>query len=560
MRADSARVILAGEKEPLHRYLASRTKAGFRINLNHLGEAVLGEEEAQHRLDAVLGHLADPAVNYISVKISAIYSQINLIAWDHTLAAIQERLRLLYRAAQKGGKFVNLDMEEYRDLALTMAAFRAVLDEPEFRSLSAGIVLQAYLPDSFAAQKELTEWAKQRVAAGGAPIKIRLVKGANLAMEKVEAEMHGWNFAPYPTKATRMPISAACSTMAASLRTPQRCAWVSPVTISSMSLWLSRCVSTMECGSGWRSRCWKAWRIIRPAPCVTPPELCCSTLLRCRAMISSARWPTSSGAWMRTPRRKTSCATCLPCAPARRSGTTRSSVLFKAGTTVTSSPPNHAAAARWNCQPKAFTMPPTRTSPSPQHAPRSRMPFMPGSLRPFLPCLISKTPFAPLPQRRKTGKTSALQAALPSSTQPLKSWSSSASISLACLRVDGKKAVPDADGEVSEAIDFARYYARTAEAPKGVKAEAMGIVAVVSPWNFPYAIPAGGVLAALMAGNSVIFKPARVTSQIAYLMVQQLWQAGVPREVLHFFPLRWRDRAKAAHRSSHRSLHFDRRL
>ena len=53
-------------------------------------------------------------------------------------------------------KFVNLDMEEYRDLALTVAAFRGALDEPEFRALSAGIVLQAYLPDSCAAQRELT--------------------------------------------------------------------------------------------------------------------------------------------------------------------------------------------------------------------------------------------------------------------------------------------------------------------------------------------------------------------------------------------------------------------
>jgi RHH-type proline utilization regulon transcriptional repressor/proline dehydrogenase/delta 1-pyrroline-5-carboxylate dehydrogenase len=57
------------------------------------------------------------------------------------------------------------------------------------------------LPDSGAAQRELTEWARRRVAAGGAPIKIRLVKGANLAMEAVEAEMHGWHPAPYGSKA-----------------------------------------------------------------------------------------------------------------------------------------------------------------------------------------------------------------------------------------------------------------------------------------------------------------------------------------------------------------------
>ena len=85
LRRSSARVILAGESEPLHRYLAQRKAAGTRVNLNHLGEAVLGEEEAGHRLQAVLGHLADPAVDYISVKISAIFSQINIIDWDQTL-------------------------------------------------------------------------------------------------------------------------------------------------------------------------------------------------------------------------------------------------------------------------------------------------------------------------------------------------------------------------------------------------------------------------------------------------------------------------------------------
>ncbi len=171
------------------------------MNLNHLGEAVLGEEEAARRLQTVLNHLKKPEVNYISVKISAIFSQINLLAWDDTLTQIKARLRLLYRAALPDNKFVNLDMEEYRDLALTLAAFRGVLDEEEFQNLSAGVVLQAYLPDSWSAQQELVSWAKKRVEQGGAPIKIRIVKGANLAMEKVEAEMHGWNAAPYSTKA-----------------------------------------------------------------------------------------------------------------------------------------------------------------------------------------------------------------------------------------------------------------------------------------------------------------------------------------------------------------------
>ena len=188
IRKNSQRVILAREEQPLAAYFARRSK----VNLNLLGEAILGEEEAQNRLEQNLTLLAKPECHYLSVKISAIFSQINLLDQEGTLAAIQERLRLLYRT----GKFINLDMEEYRDLDLTCEAFRRTLDEPEFAKTTAGIVLQAYLPDSFVALKELTAWAKTRETE----IKIRIVKGANLAMEKVEASQHHWPQAPYDDK------------------------------------------------------------------------------------------------------------------------------------------------------------------------------------------------------------------------------------------------------------------------------------------------------------------------------------------------------------------------
>jgi RHH-type proline utilization regulon transcriptional repressor/proline dehydrogenase/delta 1-pyrroline-5-carboxylate dehydrogenase len=91
-------------------------------------------------------------------------------------------------------------MEEYRDLHLTVDVFCSVLDEPEFARLPAGIVLQAYLPDSFAVLKSLTEWARQRHHRTNTGIKVRLVKGANLAMEQVEASLSDWEQAPYHTK------------------------------------------------------------------------------------------------------------------------------------------------------------------------------------------------------------------------------------------------------------------------------------------------------------------------------------------------------------------------
>ena len=66
-------------------------------------------------------------------------------------------------------------MEEFRDVELTMDLFKSVLNEVEFQDYQAGIVLQAYLPDSYSFQKDLTQWAKKRLKRGGAPIKLRLV-------------------------------------------------------------------------------------------------------------------------------------------------------------------------------------------------------------------------------------------------------------------------------------------------------------------------------------------------------------------------------------------------
>ena len=102
---------------------------------------------------------------------------------------------------------------------------------------------------------------------------------------------------------------------------------------------------------------------------------------------------------------------------------------------------------------------------------------------------------------------------------------------LAQMAQEAAKTVREGDPEVTEAIDFARFYA-TAEIPSGTAP--YGVVVVASPWNFPYAIPAGGVLAALMAGNTVIIKPPPETRQTAWLLANQCWRAGVPRDVLQY--------------------------
>ncbi|HEY3252667.1 MAG TPA: proline dehydrogenase family protein, partial [Polyangiaceae bacterium] len=206
IRHETTAFILPAAAEPLHEYLQLRRDAGIRVNINHLGEAVLGEEEAARRVAGYIELLQSPQVETISVKISSIFSQLQPLAFESSVERIAQRLRDIYRAAishpgrDQKPKLVTLDMESYRDLPLTVSAFQRVLAEPEFYKLCAGLVLQAYLPDSDGWQVQLFEWAKERVQRGGSPIRIRIVKGANLALERVESELRGWPSPIYDSK------------------------------------------------------------------------------------------------------------------------------------------------------------------------------------------------------------------------------------------------------------------------------------------------------------------------------------------------------------------------
>ncbi|MEL0612577.1 bifunctional proline dehydrogenase/L-glutamate gamma-semialdehyde dehydrogenase PutA [Marinomonas arenicola] len=104
----------------------------------------------------------------------------------------------------------------------------------------------------------------------------------------------------------------------------------------------------------------------------------------------------------------------------------------------------------------------------------------------------------------------------------------------AVLTREAGKTALDAVGEVREAVDFLRYYANQIQHLQNK--EARGIYVCVSPWNFPLAIFTGQVCAALAAGNGVIAKPAEQTPLLAFLAVQLLHEAGVPRSVLQFVP------------------------
>ena len=203
VRSELAPFVVGADPRSLTRHLARRRAEGFRVNLNLLGEAVLGEDEARRRAADVRTLLGRTDVDYVSVKVSSVCAQLNLAAFDAEVERVADRLRPIYTDSLRSDapKMVTLDMEQFRDLDLTVAAFRRVLEEPALAALDAGIVLQAYIPQSLQALEELMGWARERYSANGSAVKVRIVKGANLAMEQVEAEIAGWPPAPFSTKA-----------------------------------------------------------------------------------------------------------------------------------------------------------------------------------------------------------------------------------------------------------------------------------------------------------------------------------------------------------------------
>ncbi|MBV8782392.1 MAG: bifunctional proline dehydrogenase/L-glutamate gamma-semialdehyde dehydrogenase, partial [Phycisphaerae bacterium] len=537
LRSESSRVILDSAPASLARYLNDRRAAGMRVNLNHLGEAVLGEAEAERRLDAVIAHLSNPLVDYVSVKISSIFSQINILDFHGSLAAVKDRMRTLYRAAMPLGKFFNLDMEEYRDLALTLAAFGQVLDEPEFKNFSAGMVLQAYLPDSWIAQQELVTWAQRRVAAGGAAIKLRIVKGANLAMERVEAELHGWNPAPYDDKAKtdanfcRMLEFGCRSENAAAVR----------LGVGTHNLFDVALALVLREQSGTRDRVElemlegmanhearavkdEAGGILLYAPVVSQRDFLSALSYLVRRLDENTASENylhdlfdlhpGTAAWQRQNDRF------IASWENRHDASSESHRKFPA--------PISADVEFYNTADTDWTQRDRRAGLH-QSIEQWRAPDLPplSTLNDVLSTAVAAQPA--WESLGAAGRSKVLRRAADA-------IETARFDTIVQMMHEGKKAAIEADFEVSEAADATRFAAATAEPSASAYAEALGVIVVTPPWNFPYAIPCIGVTAALAAGNSVILKPAPESVGVAWRLANHLWSAGVPREVLQYFP------------------------
>lgn len=187
--------------------LRKKRRQGIGFTVDLLGEAVVSEEEAAEymgRCQELLEHLARetrgwtdplgknselfPVVN-VSVKISALYSQMNPADPADAIAHLAPRLRPILRRAKELGAFINFDMESYAHKNATLELFRTLFTEPEFRDWPhAGIVIQAYLRDAETDLRDLIAWGQAR----GTRFTVRLVKGAYWDYEKIKSTQNGW--------------------------------------------------------------------------------------------------------------------------------------------------------------------------------------------------------------------------------------------------------------------------------------------------------------------------------------------------------------------------------
>lgn len=548
---------------------------GSRLNMNLLGEAVLGQKEAKRRLDDVVNLLQRDDVDYVSIKVSAVTGP--HILWDYQkmVEIAVENLLPLYREAARFSptKFINLDMEEYHDLHMTIDVFKRLLEHEELHDLEAGIVLQAYLPDSLAAMQDLQAWAAQRREKGGASIKVRVVKGANLAMEHVDAQMHGWEMTTQPSKAH---TDANYIRILDYALTPEHTRNVR-IGVAGMNVFTAGFAYELavkrgvmqsngcefEMLTGMNSSMAKAVAedtgpLLYYVPVVHPEEfdVAISYLVRRLEEIAAPENFMSAAFDLTTSetllnrelnrfQHALSMVNDIDFGPRRtqnRPAEPEAEIIKQ----------QQNAAGQWEFRnvPDSDPCLPANVTWAEEIAARMR------NTKLGIETVAAS----------KLSTDKELQQALARAETAGKEWAAlgaekrgeilhRAGVIMSQRRADfieimgaeAGKAIDQGDVEVSEAVDYAHYYAesaKTLEKVAGASFTPAKITVVTPPWNFPVAIPCGSTIAGLAVGSPVIFKPASPTRRCGALLAECLWEAGVPKDVLQLVTLVNRDLGK----------------
>jgi RHH-type proline utilization regulon transcriptional repressor/proline dehydrogenase/delta 1-pyrroline-5-carboxylate dehydrogenase len=573
VKHESRGLVLDQAPPQLEAALRARRAEGMRINLNQLGEALLGEKDAERRVAKYAAIAQRKDVDALSVKVSSISSWLSPLAFESDVTRLATRLAAIYRASLLGKPEaptrVMLDMEAYDDVALTLAVLSRALAAPGCAEVRAGVVLQAYLPDAHAHLESVLALARTRAAQGLPDLRVRLVKGANLAFERVDSARRGLALPIFARKvetdasfkrllgrlleegvgngielgvASHNVFDVAFALVSrASSRAPER---VGLEMLEGMAMPLLRSVVALGVNVlSYVPVCADDAMVngiaylVRRLDENTAPDNFLRHSFGMRA--EDAAFQQERERFRDAIRRMDS----LDLAPRRapQRGTGLPSMRGEADTDFT-----HPDARKRIADALAAL----RARPVSELASVAARPLVPGARVPgFDPSRPGAEPYAvhllrdldvdnvlePLVRDASGfGRSTLAQrsALLGRAAQRLRDARTEL---VAAIVMDAGKRVTEADVEVSEAIDFAEYYRRSfrelqdqVDAVLGPR----GVVLVAPPWNFPLAIPAGGVFAALMAGNRVVLKPACEVAYVAWLLASCLWAAGIPKNVL----------------------------
>lgn len=550
---------------------------GVSLNLSLLGAKVLGDAEATRRLEGVRDLILRDDVEHVSLSVSAVIGQASEWAFDALVAQSADRLLPLYEAASSGNTAITLEVQEHRELDLTIAVFTRLLEDPRLTGLAAGIALPSSLPDALPALQELTAWVQDRVAHGGAPITVRLTKGANLALERADSALHGWIPASYDSPLDADANRLRCLDWA--LR-PEHTAAVR-IGVSGDDLgvaayaWLlaqDRDVTAavqFDMVHGYqagriRALARETGNVMRRVAVVAPADfdVAIGSILR----LLDEEAPSDAAAdVLRAALRRSS-------EPSLRIGARRTqdrlAPVHESVRPVVQTPrPEEqltqavlgiirgsddesffetAVYSALEIEAGAGGAPGFENTPDSDPALPANREWAQGI---FPRITAASADATPAPQ-----STADVDALLRRARDGHDGWASRpaserAEILLrAAAALDGGRGslievaasetgllFADADADVSRAVDCARYYAATArelDAISGAAFVPSDVVVVLSSWRAPLAEPADGVLAALAAGSTVVLAADPRARRSAEAVAETLWQVGVPRDAL----------------------------
>lgn len=580
-----ARLFIAGESpdDALKILEKSRkNKIGFTADL--LGEACLSEKEAleyQDRYFELIKYLSDasgkwkkidqidtnhlgeiPSVN-VSVKISALYSQIKTSAWEESKQILKERIRPIFQFAKERNVFINIDLEKYEIKDLTFAVFKELLMEPEFKDYPHwGVVVQAYLRDSYEDLEEFIAFAKER----GTPFTVRLVKGAYWDYETIESEQKRWNYPVYTIKkesdanyercaelllknhksifvafgSHNVRSLSACLALAKELQVPQNAFEIQ------MLYGMADAFKSAIVEMGYRLREYAPIGELIPGMAYLVRRLLENTSNE-SFLKSKFADQLELEELLKNPSIELSPSKDFP--PSEERFYNEAMLDFAIDSNRSKM---HLALEASKKQ---------HTGPYPIIIDGKKI----ESTRSILS--INPSDESEIGSVFVASQIEADQA-VKAAKENFKTWSETPAseradylfrladkiierrFELSALEVrEVGKTWSEADADITEAVDFCRYYARNmlelakpkrvGTAPGEVSMyhyKARGVSLVIAPWNFPLAILTGLVTSSLVTGNTVIMKPAEQSSLTAALLMDMMIEVGFPKGVVHFLP------------------------